>query len=108
MLTRLREAIDECEIFPVAGELKEALELRSRLDAKISLAVGDFDAAGLYELDQATSIHRCVMEGRSAILDYGTTTRTVPAPLWNALVLRDTHCRARAVIGDRSGARAIT
>jgi hypothetical protein len=56
MLTRLREAIEECEIFPVAGELEEALELRSRLDAKISAAVGDFDAAGLYELDQATSM----------------------------------------------------
>jgi hypothetical protein len=30
--------------------------LRSRLDAKISLAVSDFDAAGLYELDMATSM----------------------------------------------------
>jgi hypothetical protein len=26
-------------------------------------------------------------------LDYGTTTRTVPAPLFNALVIRDRHCR---------------
>jgi hypothetical protein len=34
------------------------------------------------------------MSGRSAILDYGTSTRTIPAPLWNALVLRDHHCRA--------------
>jgi Domain of unknown function (DUF222)/HNH endonuclease len=38
-------------------------------------------------------IHRVVTDGRSAILDYGTTTRTVPAPLFNALVIRDRHCR---------------
>jgi hypothetical protein len=38
-------------------------------------------------------IHRVVTDGRSAILDYGTTTRSVPAPLFNALVIRDRHCR---------------
>jgi hypothetical protein len=38
-------------------------------------------------------IHRVVTDGRSAILDYGTTTRTVPAPLFNALVIRDRRCR---------------
>jgi len=38
-------------------------------------------------------IHRVVTDGRSTILDYGTTTRTVPAPLYNALVIRDRHCR---------------
>jgi hypothetical protein len=27
------------------------------------------------------------------ILDYGTSTRTVPANLFNALVIRDRHCR---------------
>jgi HNH endonuclease len=26
-------------------------------------------------------------------LDYGTTTRSVPTPLVNALVIRDRHCR---------------
>ena len=39
------------------------------------------------------ALHRVVMSGRSAILDYGTSTRTIPAPLWNALVIRDEHCR---------------
>ena len=38
-------------------------------------------------------IHRVVTNGRSSILDYGTTTRSVPAPLFNALVIRDRHCR---------------
>jgi hypothetical protein len=38
-------------------------------------------------------LHRVVMSGRSAILDYGTATRTIPTALWNALVIRDEHCR---------------
>ena len=38
-------------------------------------------------------VHRVVTEGRSSILDYGTSTRTVPANLRAALVLRDRHCR---------------
>ncbi|HZA79246.1 MAG TPA: DUF222 domain-containing protein, partial [Acidimicrobiales bacterium] len=38
-------------------------------------------------------LHRVFVAGRSSILDYGTTTRTVPANLFNALVIRDQHCR---------------
>jgi hypothetical protein len=38
-------------------------------------------------------VHRVVTAGRSTVLDYGTTTRTIPAPLWAALVVRDGHCR---------------
>lgn len=40
-----------------------------------------------------SALHRLVRAGRSSILDYGTATRTVPANLWNALVIRDEHCR---------------
>lgn len=40
-----------------------------------------------------SAVHRVVMAGRSAVLDYGTSTRTIPAPLWNALVIRDEGCR---------------
>jgi hypothetical protein len=39
------------------------------------------------------AVHRVISHGRSAILDYGTTTRTIPAPLYNALIVRDRHCR---------------
>jgi hypothetical protein len=39
------------------------------------------------------ALHRVLSHGRSAILDYGTATRTIPTPLFNALVLRDRHCR---------------
>jgi Domain of unknown function (DUF222) len=51
------------------------------------------DATTLQRLFCDTGIHRVVTDGRSSILDYGTTTRTVPAPLYNALVIRDRHCR---------------
>jgi hypothetical protein len=40
-----------------------------------------------------SSLHRVLMSGRSAILDYGTSTRVIPANLWAALVIRDEHCR---------------
>jgi Domain of unknown function (DUF222) len=40
-----------------------------------------------------TGVHRVFVAGRSSILDYGTTTRTVPANLFNALLIRDGHCR---------------
>jgi 5-methylcytosine-specific restriction protein A len=40
-----------------------------------------------------SALHRLVMESRSAVLDYGVSTRTIAAPLWNALVVRDEHCR---------------
>ena len=39
------------------------------------------------------TLHRVLTKGRSAVLDYGTATRTIPANLWNALVIRDEHCR---------------
>jgi hypothetical protein len=51
------------------------------------------DATTLQRLICDTGIHRVITNGRSSILDYGTTTRTVPAPLYNALVIRDRHCR---------------
>ncbi len=37
-------------------------------------------------------IHRVVTAGRPTILDYGTTTRTIGASLWNAPVVRDGGC----------------
>ncbi len=51
------------------------------------------DAAATQALVCDSALHRLVMAGRSAVLDYGTATRTIPAPLWNALVIRDEHCR---------------
>jgi hypothetical protein len=51
------------------------------------------DHTTLQRLVCDAGIHRVVTDGRSAILDYGTITRTVPAPLFNALVIGDQHCR---------------
>jgi hypothetical protein len=51
------------------------------------------DGPTLSRLFCDSAVHRVVMSGRSSILDYGTSTRTIPAPLWNALVIRDEHCR---------------
>jgi len=51
------------------------------------------DAATVQRLFCDTGVHRVFVAGRSSILDYGTTTRTAPANLFNALVIRDRHCR---------------
>ncbi len=50
-------------------------------------------ASSLAQLLCDSALHRVVLAGRSTILDYGTATRTIPAPLWNALIVRDRHCR---------------
>jgi hypothetical protein len=51
------------------------------------------DGPTLARLFCDSAVHRVVMAGRSAVLDYGTATRTIPTPLWNALLVRDEHCR---------------
>jgi Domain of unknown function (DUF222)/HNH endonuclease len=47
-------------------------------------------------------LYRVLVQGKSAILDYGRATRAVPPPLWNVLLLRDQHCRWKGC--DRPGA----
>lgn len=54
---------------------------------------GMLDGPSIRRLLCDSAVHRVVTDGRSSILDYGTSTRTVPANLWAALVLRDRHCR---------------
>jgi hypothetical protein len=54
---------------------------------------GVLDGTTVQRLFCDAGVHRVVTDGRSSILDYGTTTRTVPANLYNALVIRDRHCR---------------
>ena len=51
------------------------------------------DAATASKLLCDCSLHRLVRGGRSEVLDYGRATRTISPSLWNALVLRDEHCR---------------
>jgi Domain of unknown function (DUF222)/HNH endonuclease len=52
-----------------------------------------FDRTTVERLLCDAALHRVLTRGRSAILDYGTATRTIPAPLFNALVVRDQRCR---------------
>jgi hypothetical protein len=40
-----------------------------------------------------STFHRCVVDADGAVLDFGRATRTIPAPLWSALVVRDEGCR---------------
>jgi len=54
---------------------------------------GPIDGPSIRRLACDAALHRVVVAGRSSVLDYGTATRTIPAPLWNALVVRDEHCR---------------
>ncbi len=39
------------------------------------------------------NIHRVIVSGASAILDYGRGTKAVPTNLWTVIALRDRHCR---------------
>ena len=51
VLEELASAIERLTL-PVSGDgLLLALGLRERLDARIAAAVGEFDAAGLWDLD---------------------------------------------------------
>ncbi len=51
------------------------------------------DGPSLASLVCHSTMHRVVMAG-SVILDYGVVTKTISANLYNAVVVRDRHCRA--------------
>ena len=51
------------------------------------------DGATIRRMACDAGIHRLVTDGRSQILDHGTETRVVSDALFQALVLRDAHCR---------------
>lgn len=77
---------------PHVNVVVDLADLEARRGGRVVDGLGlDHPTTERYLCDAA--LHRVVMEGRSAILDYGATSRTIPAPLWNALVVRDEHCR---------------
>jgi hypothetical protein len=51
------------------------------------------EASTIAQLLCDSTFHRCVIDADGAVLDFGRATRTVSAPLWSALVVRDEHCR---------------
>ena len=62
-------------------------------DAGTFVDGGVLDGSAVQALACDSIIHRVLMDGPSAIIDYGRATRTIPAPLWNGLVVLDEHCR---------------
>jgi 5-methylcytosine-specific restriction protein A len=54
---------------------------------------GRVDAAFIKTMLCDCGVHRVLTEGRSTVLDYGRSTRTVPDHLWKLLALRDGGCR---------------
>jgi len=56
MFESLATEVDDLSIPPCSEAITEVLAIRDRLDAKISDAVSDFDRAGLWDLDSATSM----------------------------------------------------
>jgi hypothetical protein len=83
------------------GRHRPHLNLVLDLDRYRSLARAGAASVNGTSLDRTTverllcdaALHRVLTQGRSAIVDYGSATRTIPAPLYNALVIRDRHCR---------------
>lgn len=51
------------------------------------------DPATIKRLACDAGIHRIVTDGKSSILDYGRTTRTIPPAVYTSLVVRDWGCR---------------
>ena len=85
VLGALTEAIDELELPVDAGVLREALRLLDRLTAKVTAAVGEVDAAELWELDGAHSMsawlrHRAGMTGADAHRVSSTAKRLRDCP----------------------------
>jgi hypothetical protein len=105
--TRRSDALgDVCRFFldhqqARRGRHRPHLNLVLDLDRYRALARAGAASVDGTQLDRASTdrllcdaaIHRVLSHGRSAILDYGSATRTIPAPLFNALVVRDQRCR---------------
>ena len=51
------------------------------------------DAATIRRLLCDAGVHRVITDGKSSVLDYGRTTRTIPPAVYTSLVLRDLGCR---------------
>jgi hypothetical protein len=69
-------------------------EVEHRATGSARVLDGPFlDAATIERILCDANVHRVVTDGRSSILDLGRSTRTIPAALWAALVIRDEHCR---------------
>ncbi|HEX2064079.1 MAG TPA: DUF222 domain-containing protein [Acidimicrobiales bacterium] len=96
--------VDLCRWFLDHQQERRGGRHRPHINVVIDAEAADTDGGSLLggpRLDGDTvrrllcdsAVHRVVTAGRSTVLDYGWTTRTIPANLWSALVVRDRHCR---------------
>ena len=53
----IAELVDGLDVVPERGEIKAAFAVRDRLDARIAIAVADYEAAGQHILDGSVSIN---------------------------------------------------
>ena len=58
-----------------------------------TVAGTDLDLPTLLRVGCDCTLHRLVTGDTRGTIDYGRVGRTIPAPLWNALVVRDRTCR---------------
>jgi hypothetical protein len=81
--------------------LSGVFDIRALEDAQAELVahariegehVGELSRATLERLLCDCEFTSVITDGPSVIIDVGHKTRTVPLPLWNALVVRDHHC----------------
>ena len=66
------------------------------------------DAATISRILCDAGVHRAVTAGPSSILDFGRTTRTIPAALWRHWCFETGIAAFPAVIARRNGARRTT
>ncbi len=104
--TRRADAlVDICRFFLDHQQSKSGGRHRPHVNVVVDLEALELGQGGRVvdgpPLDGATvarmlcdcALHRVVTSGRSAVIDDGVATRTIAAPLWSALVIRDEHCR---------------
>jgi hypothetical protein len=103
---RAAALVDVCRWF-LANYDKAPSGTRNRPQLSVVVDLADLAAGGPGRLVDGTALpattvlrlacdavlNRIVMSGRSTILDYGSSARTVSPAMWAALVLRDGHCR---------------
>ncbi|HVE94108.1 MAG TPA: DUF222 domain-containing protein [Acidimicrobiales bacterium] len=65
----------------------------NHLEGEIAETRLPLDSPTLSRLLCDCALHRVLLDAKSAVLDYGLSTRTINSGLWNTLVLRDRHCR---------------
>ena len=56
-LAAISDLVDGLDIALDRGEIQAAFAVRDKLDARLALAVADYEAAGLHQLDGAVSIN---------------------------------------------------